>query len=64
MKISELTKQLNQIQLGHGDLICEVNDGLDPSDPAPVKGLTVMLRESNHPKDKHEFRGPVLYIES
>jgi len=36
-----LTKQLNQIKLGHGDLICEVQSGIDPSDPAPVSELRV-----------------------
>ena len=62
MKISELIKQLNQIKLGHGDLICEVHDGLDPSDPAPVRKLRIAKSASwNSPEIK--IKGRVVYIE-
>ena len=61
MKISELTKQLNQIKLGHGDLICEVHDGLDPSDPAPVKGLMVAVVL---PFEDSKSNDLIVYIES
>ncbi len=44
MKISELTKQLMQIQLGHGDLVVEVHDGLDPSDPGPIVRVSIESR--------------------
>jgi len=62
MKISELTKQLNQIKLGHGDLICEVHDGFDPSEPTPVRELMISGPTG---LDKSEVAGEnVVYISS
>lgn len=43
MKISELIEALWTVKHQHGDLLCQVEDGLDPSDFADVTALRVEM---------------------